>query len=285
MVRAFKFGDDLWDPSHRYETSWLLPPYVLFAFRAIFSLYAFTTLFVAIGYQCTHPAEGSTYACEASAESFSYFTVLTYWGIAFYFLVAAIHTFSYARWNAATLDSWPRPLQALHALLYTTITTYPFLVTIVYWGILFSGTWFTVEYSAWSNLSEHAMNSLFALFEIFVPRTNPSPWIHILWLIVVLAFYLALAYITKATQGWYPYTFLDPGVTRHGLVAAYVFGIAVGIAIVFALVWGMVWARKWLTENKLKMEGKYAKGGNTSATSSWRDEQDVEMTSPTLAHK
>lgn len=29
-----KFGTDLWDPSHRYETSWLLPPYALFAVRA-----------------------------------------------------------------------------------------------------------------------------------------------------------------------------------------------------------------------------------------------------------
>lgn len=31
-----KFGTDLWDPSHRYETSWLLSPYVLCAFRATF---------------------------------------------------------------------------------------------------------------------------------------------------------------------------------------------------------------------------------------------------------
>lgn len=36
MVKAFKFGDDLWDPSHRFETSWLIPPYALFACRALF---------------------------------------------------------------------------------------------------------------------------------------------------------------------------------------------------------------------------------------------------------
>lgn len=37
MVRfnnPLKFGHDLWDPSHRYETSWLLPPYALAAMRA-----------------------------------------------------------------------------------------------------------------------------------------------------------------------------------------------------------------------------------------------------------
>ena len=33
--QALKFGHDLWDPSHRFETSWLLPPWVLFAVRAL----------------------------------------------------------------------------------------------------------------------------------------------------------------------------------------------------------------------------------------------------------
>jgi hypothetical protein len=31
---AFAFGNDLWDPSHRFETSWLLPPWFLFGIRA-----------------------------------------------------------------------------------------------------------------------------------------------------------------------------------------------------------------------------------------------------------
>ncbi|KAI1852066.1 hypothetical protein JX265_008129 [Neoarthrinium moseri] len=278
MPKAFRFGDDQWDPTHRFETSWLLPPYLLFACRAFISLYAFVTLFFTIGYQCAHPSEGSAYACQASAASFSYFTVLTYWGIAFYFLFASIHTFSYARWGVALLDRWPRPLQALHAFYYTTITTYPFLVTIVYWGILYTygAAWFPTQYAAWSNLSQHGFNSLFALFEIVLTRTNPSPWIHILWAIVVLALYLALAYVTRATKGFYVYSFLDPTVTRHGLVAAYVFGIAIAICIIFAIVHGAVWARRWLTERKLGMEGKMAAGAH-STTSSWRDEQELEM--------
>lgn len=36
MARPFALGKGLWDPSHRFETSWLLPPYVLFFFRAVF---------------------------------------------------------------------------------------------------------------------------------------------------------------------------------------------------------------------------------------------------------
>jgi hypothetical protein len=33
--QAFKFDHDLWDPSHRFETSWLLSPWALFAARAL----------------------------------------------------------------------------------------------------------------------------------------------------------------------------------------------------------------------------------------------------------
>lgn len=35
MFAAFRFGKDLWDPSYRFETSWLMPPYVLAACRAL----------------------------------------------------------------------------------------------------------------------------------------------------------------------------------------------------------------------------------------------------------
>ncbi|KAH7156566.1 hypothetical protein EDB81DRAFT_395366 [Dactylonectria macrodidyma] len=252
----FKFGSDLWDTSNRFETSWLLSPWLLFACRALIALYAFVTRFFIIGWTCTHDSLGG---CAAVRLSFSYFTILTYWGIAFYFLVASIHTLTYAIRGRPLLDSFPRPLQALHALFYSTIVTYPFLVTIVYWVVLYDGPWFTVEFTAWSNVSQHGLNSLFALFEIFVPRTNPPLWVHIPWLILILALYLALAFVTYATQGVYVYNFLDyKEVNGRGIVAAYVFGIAVGIVIIFCVVWGLIRLRKWVTETKLGMEGKFA---------------------------
>ncbi|KAI8624067.1 hypothetical protein F5Y19DRAFT_338131 [Xylariaceae sp. FL1651] len=256
MARILAFGTDLWDPSHRFQTSWLVSPYVLFGIRALMSVYAFTTLLFNIGYLCTHPLRGG---CAASGNEFSYFTVLTYWGIAFYGLVSAVHTFAYARWNVAPLDRWPRPLQTLHALLYSSITTYPFLVTIVFWALLSTPFTLATEYSAWSNISQHALNSVFALLEIVLPRTNPSPWIHLPFLILILALYLALAYLTHATKGFYTYSFLDPGL-QGPLVAAYVFGIAIGICIIFAIVWGLVWLRRWVTEKKLGLDGVFAHG-------------------------
>ncbi|KAI6093113.1 hypothetical protein F4821DRAFT_75412 [Hypoxylon rubiginosum] len=79
-----------------------------------------------IGYEC------KTDGCRETGNNFSYFTVLTYWGIAFYFTFAAIHTFTYARTGTALLDRWPCSQKALHVLLFTSIATLPFLVTIVY---------------------------------------------------------------------------------------------------------------------------------------------------------
>ncbi|KAJ4322537.1 hypothetical protein N0V84_004783 [Fusarium piperis] len=264
----FRFGDGLWDPSNRFETSWLLNPWLLFAFRALISIYAFVTRFFIIGWTCTHSSVGG---CEEVRHSFSYFTILTYWGIAFYFAVAAIHTFTYALRGRPLLDTLPRPLQALHALFYTTIITYPFLVTIVYWVVLYKGEWFTVTFSAWSNVSQHGLNSLFALFEILIPRTNPPEWVHIPWLILILALFLALAYITQATEGFYVYSFLDHNeVGGRGIVAAYIIGIAVGIVVIFCIIWCVIWLRRWVTETKLGMDGKFAKQPNNN---------DIEMTS------
>ncbi|KAM0299919.1 hypothetical protein HYE67_005778 [Fusarium culmorum] len=252
----FRFGSDLWDPSNRFETSWLLNPWLLFAARALISVYAFVTRFFIIGWTCSHDDLGG---CRDVGRSFSYFTILTYWGIAFYFAVAALHTVTYAIRGRSLLDSFPRPLKALHALFYSTVTTYPFLVTIVYWVVLYKGPWFPVEFNAWSNISQHGLNSLFALFEIIVPRTNPPQWVHIAWLIFILALYLALAYLTHATQGFYVYNFLDyQDVGGRGIVAGYIIGIAVGIVIIFCIVWCIIWVRRWLTETKLGMDGKFA---------------------------
>uniref|UniRef100_L2FNW7 Uncharacterized protein n=1 Tax=Colletotrichum fructicola (strain Nara gc5) TaxID=1213859 RepID=L2FNW7_COLFN len=232
MFAAFRFGNDLWDPSYRFETSWLLSPYLLAACRALISLYIFVTRFFIIGWTCTHAEDGG---CTIVGQSFSYFTVLTYWGLAFYFL-------------------------ALHAFYYTTITTYPFIVTIVYWAIIYSGPWYEEEFNAWSNVSQHAMNSGFALFEIIIPRTSAAQleWVHMLWLIIVLALYLALAYVTHATQGFYTYDFLDIQKNGSGKTAAYIIGIAVAGIVFYLIVKGLIWLREWVTERKLGMDGKFA---------------------------
>src|ERR1700743_1200459 len=64
------------DPTYRYATSWILPPAALFFIRALLSLYAFVTILFVIGWDGTH--------FGTAGQTFSYFTHLTYWGLAFY---------------------------------------------------------------------------------------------------------------------------------------------------------------------------------------------------------
>ena len=115
--------------------------------------------------------------------------------------------------------------------------------------------------SAWSNISQHALNTVFILFEILLTRCGPSPWCHLPFLIFFLAGYLGIAYITHATEGFYSkhyyaypqhkslinpapaYSFLDPK-KQHGVLAAYIIGIGVGECVVFSVVWSMCYFRE-----------------------------------------
>lgn len=111
------------DPTDRFVTSWILPPGVLFGIRALLSLYAFTTLFTIFGWNGSHGMS------EASRHSFSYFTHLTYWGLAFYYAFSAIHTASYWLTGTPFLARWPKALQIAHSMFYSTVVVYPWIVT------------------------------------------------------------------------------------------------------------------------------------------------------------
>lgn len=241
------------DPTYRFSTSWLLPPTALFAFRALLSLYSFTTIFTIFGWYGSHGL------VEASHRSFSYFTNLTYWGLAFYFAFSAAHTVSYWLTGAPLLARWPQVLQALHSIFYSTVIIFPWLVTIVFWALLYSG--FDSKFTAWTNVSQHALNSVYAFLEITIPRTEPPPFIHILPIIFILAMYLGLAYLTYDTEHFFVYDFLDNKKHSPGSVAGYCIGILVGAIIIFLIVRCLIMLRVWLTEKKMGMTGKFTSRG------------------------
>ena len=134
------------DPSNRFTTSVLVPTLVLALLRLLVSLYTFITIFVILGWNCTHGQ------ADMSRQWFAFFTNLSAVGLAFYFLFSGLHTLGHALKGKNWLSDWPRPLQAAHSILYTTIVTYPPLVTIVYWGVLYYNPWFTVAEEGWSNV-------------------------------------------------------------------------------------------------------------------------------------
>lgn len=240
-----------------FTTSWAFGPLLLAIARLLLSLYVFLVIFITYG---TQP--------QGIGRSFSFFTELTYWGLAFYTLFAGTHTLIYALRGRAWLDSWPRPLQALHTLFYTTVITFPFLVTIVYWALLYNGSWFSSPLNQWrdvsahsppgcmtniNQVSKHGLNSLVALFEVVFPDTSRPPIFHLVFIVLLLALYLCLAYVTHETQGFYPYAFLDPE-NGSGSLAGYILGILAASCVIFFIVWGVVWLR-----SKFTPKGKLSK--------------------------
>ncbi|KAJ3847812.1 hypothetical protein EV368DRAFT_50523 [Lentinula lateritia] len=244
---GLNFYDSLGAPqpfdAHRaYVTSPWFSSMTLAAIRGMVALYTLATLLVILIWQATvlHDADGY----------FSYFTELTHIGICSYYWASLTQTFCYAlrqrhsieRTPEYPLQRWPRIFQLLHVMLGTTIISYPILVTIVFWGFLASPAVFSTKFGTWSNISIHVLNTAWSVFEMIGTNSPPPRWSMLPCMIIILALYLALAYVTHATQGFYPYSFLNPS-TSHSLLAGYIIGIAVAACIVFTLAKTIMWAR------------------------------------------
>ncbi|CAK5270863.1 unnamed protein product [Mycena citricolor] len=246
IVGVPRYAADTFDPTHRYVTSPLFPLPVFAALRSLIALYALCTICTTLGLD----------VAEGSGPSFlSFFTDLSYIGLTAYYIAAAVQTVGYARYGSRgyVLQRWPRALQAAHVLLQGTITTFPFIVTAVFWSLLSSPSTFATKRTAWGNISIHALNSVFAFFDLVFTNVPPAPWISSVVGIVLLGGYLGVAYITHKTQGFYTYGFLDPQ-TQHATLAAYIIGIAAGQIILFCIVRGIVMLRQRLCERFGRVE-------------------------------
>ncbi|KAF7190180.1 hypothetical protein HII31_08511 [Pseudocercospora fuligena] len=259
------------DNNATFVRSHLVSPLILGILRALISLYCFTTIIVAYSWLSQNFAPNTlrdidipTYTLILGkgfiGKSFSFFTFLTFWSLAFYFGVSAFHTLTYAynrrRGNGRMSplhDSLPRSLQLLHTLWYTTITTYPFLVSIVFWCTMYGSPWPThSRFTQWINISVHGLNSLFAIFEVVFGAARPPPFIpHLLVVLLGLSLYLGLAYLSKATEDFYVYEWMNPAWGWQGIVA-HIAGYAAGMTAIYSLVWGAMWLREQLISKHLE---------------------------------
>jgi hypothetical protein len=136
---------------------------------------------------------------------------------------------------------------------------------VVYWGILFDH--FSNDFQIYSNVSQHAFNTVFAIFELVIPRTSPTPFIHLIVLVVILALYLGVAYITLAVQHFYAYDFLDSSLHSRGVIAGYIFGILAITIVAFVMVHYLIVLRQWITEKTLHKTGIFTtKESHVTAT-------------------
>ncbi|KAK0430718.1 hypothetical protein EV421DRAFT_1932086 [Armillaria borealis] len=270
-----EFLSSPFDPSLAYVSSSvpiLRRPIVLAWVRLLLALYALVTLLVSVIWAdvVLHDIDGY----------FSYFTHLAYIGLCSYYFASGVQTLVYARNSTYLLRTWPfaKTLQFLHVWLHSTVVTFPFVVTITFWVLLSSSSTFSSVFNTWNNISVHALNSVYALFEILLTNTPPPPLIFMLANLVLLGGYLGVAYITNATQGFYTYAFLDPQ-QQGSFLAAYIAGIAVGYVVIFGIVSGMMVIRRRIANkdkyNKVEGEKEMSVRPSTSGSTEWQ-KQDVE---------
>ena len=95
--------------------------------------------------------------------------------------------------------------------------------------------WPAGRFEQWVNISVHGLNSVFAVTEIVLSATAPPPVTHLGFVLLVLSGYLGLAYLTKYTQDFYVYEWMNPA---HGVpsILLHVVGYAGGMVIIFFLV-------------------------------------------------
>ncbi|KAJ7084599.1 hypothetical protein B0H15DRAFT_848269 [Mycena belliarum] len=224
---------DPFDPRRTLVTSPFFSPRMLAALRFAIACYTTVTLIINIVWAAVVEKD--------AAGFFSYFTHLTYCGICGYFWAAGLQTALYARrgQNTYPLQRWAKPLRGLHLTLLSTITTYPILVSIVFWGLLADASTFDTRYDAWSAISVHLLNSVFALFEILLTHTPAAAWLLLVPGLLLLAGYVGIVYITFDTQGFYAYSFMNPK-GHPGKLALYIAGIGIAECVIFAAVHGLV---------------------------------------------
>ncbi|KAL0959393.1 hypothetical protein HGRIS_014642 [Hohenbuehelia grisea] len=231
------------DPARRFISSPFFSSPVLATIRVLFALFGLATTLTVLALT----ADPDYRAKNGQFVFYSYFTSLSFIGLTSYYVAAATHTgvFVATKGRKYLLADWGRVLQTMYEILFATISTFPIVVTVVFWTLLSSPDTFATPLSSFSSIVQHACNTPFALFEILLTNAPPLRWIHLPVCVVLLGLYLCVAYITHASQGVYVYNFLDPNIT-HGRLAAYIVGIAIGECVVFALVKGLMTGREAL---------------------------------------
>lgn len=237
------FGlDTPFDEQPLLVTSPLFSPLVLALVRLLVAIYTTTVLVFGLVDSATRSNDASTYL--------TYFTRLSYIGICAYFWAATTQTLSFAlrqrqRKSGYALQSWPKILQFLHLYLTSSILTLPIIVTVVYW-VLLTPSNLDDPINTFLTISQHALNAVFILFEMLLTNVPPPRWGYLGPCVLILALYLAMAYVVHAAQGYYTYPFLNP-VEQGPLLAAYVVGIGLAGVIVFILVHWIMRLRVRLT--------------------------------------
>lgn len=238
------------DPENRFVTSPFLPPLALGVIRLVFAIYMTICII-------TEPIllKRGRRTRRDAVKFPSYFTNITFISLAWYirtpldnisyFWVSGVYSLIYHFTGTSPLRRYHKFLQLLHTLFYSTISTFPFIVTAVFWSLISVPPHkkaFSTVFLQWTNISFHCLNSVFAFFEVMGSAVRPQRWTHSFVILGILILYIAMAYIIRAAAKFYVYEFMDVGM-MGGLTAAYIFGIGAMGVLCFFVVQGIVWIK------------------------------------------
>ncbi|KAF9126855.1 hypothetical protein BGW39_006306 [Mortierella sp. 14UC] len=232
IVNALKL--DHFEPD-RIVTSNLVRPLTLAILRGLVCLY---TVIVIVA---------SWAIAESASEYLKFFTNLTYFGLVVYLVCSTIWSINYLRQPPTTRAHWLKTGSPwwgyLHWLLYSTVVTYHFIVPLVYWTMLNERTTMNAV-GHWKNYSVHAIDGVFALFELCFNRHFLQPR-HSFVVAGMMLLYMLLTFVVKKTKGTWVYPFLDWN--QGPICVAYYLGIAVGLFVIFFILLALHRLRnRWL---------------------------------------
>jgi hypothetical protein len=100
------------------------------------------------------------------------------------------------------------------------------------------------SFGHWKNYSVHAIDGVFALFELIFNRHFLQP-VHSVVVAFVMLMYMCLTFVVRQTKGTWVYPFLD---WDQGLICiVYYLGIAVGLFVIYFLLMAVHRLRnRWL---------------------------------------
>ena len=156
---------------------------------------------------------------------FGYFTLQSNILTAIVLLIAA----------AASLGS--RPSSRNLVLARAAVTTYMVIVGIVYAVLLAPLGAAGGVPVAWANVVLHIVVPIYMALDWLLFADRPALSFRTFWVVLIYpVVWVAVVLVRGATDGWFPYPFLDPAL-GYGTVALYCLGIAVAVIVVGSVVW------------------------------------------------
>jgi len=138
------------------------------------------------------------------------------------------------------------------AIARASVTTYMIIVGIVYAVLLAPLGAAGGVPLPWANTVLHIIVPIYVVADWLLFADRPALSFRSFWVVLVFpVLWVAVVLVRGATDGWFPYPFLDPAL-GYGTIALYCVGIAIAVIVVGAAVWGLSRVRLGSVESNRK---------------------------------